>query len=129
MAIDMERLARVYNKIRAARSEATRIYEENDKKLKEQLSILECQMLVGLAESNGQAIRTKAGTIYMELKTIPTGSDWDLFYKWVAKHDAFDALEKRIKTTFITKFMEANGGKLPPGVSVFREYVARVRNS
>jgi hypothetical protein len=51
-----------------------------------------------------------------------------LFYGWIKDNDAFDALERRVKKTFVTEFMETHeGGLPPPGITVSREYVVRVR--
>ena len=45
------------------------------------------------------------------------------------QNDAFDALERRIKKTFVSEYMENNGGAIPPGVSVYRQYAVRVRRN
>ena len=60
---------------------------------------------------------------------IPTGQDWEAFYDWIKEHDAFDALERRIKRTFVSKYMDDNDGAIPPGVNVFRRYTVEVRKN
>jgi hypothetical protein len=127
MDIDYNQIARVYIKMRDKRSDIKKEFEAADKVIKDQMELLEGVMLSALAENGAEGIKTSVGTIYREEKITPTGSDWDTFYEWISQHDAFDALERRIKKTFVTEYMEAHDGSLPPGVSVFREYVARVR--
>lgn len=127
MDVDYNQLASVYLKMRAKRAELTKEYEAKDKGIKEQMEKLEAYMLTAIGENGAEGIKTSVGTIYKELKITPTGSDWESFYEWIAQNNAFDALERRVKKTFISEYMEAHDGGLPPGISVFREYVARVR--
>ena len=86
-------------------------------------------MLAELNDNNGEGIRTAAGTFFRKLEVIPTGQDWEAFYDWIKEHDAFDALERRIKRTFISKYMDDNDGAIPPGVNVFRRYTVEVRKN
>lgn len=125
--IDLDRITRVLLKMRDAREELTRNYEAEKKKIDEQMKTLENVLLNELNTKGLQSFRTSACTVYKEEVLTPTGSDWDAFYRWVAENDGFDFLERRIKRTSIKEYMEANGGAVPPGVSVYREYVARVR--
>ena len=129
--VSMDRLAKVYRKIRDAREANTKEYKERDAKFKNDLTTLEGLMLQELNkisdDSNKASVRTDHGLVYKELKITPTGSDWDRFYKWVAENDAFDFLERRIKAASVKEYMDAHEGGVPPGVSVYREYVARVR--
>lgn len=125
--VDLNRVVKTYVKIREARSAAKHAFEEKDAKLKEQLQTLEGFMLDHMQKTKADSVKTAAGTFFRYEEVTPTGSDWDAFFKWVKKHDAFDALEKRIKKTFIKDYMEEHEGAIPPGVSVYREFVVRVR--
>lgn len=127
--MNINALTKAYVKIRDARTALKRQYDEEDQKLKGKLERLEAEMLRFLQESNLDSAKTESGTFYRQEEITPTGSDWDAFYKWVADNDAFDALERRIKKTFVKEYMETHEGAIPPGVSVYREYVVRVRRS
>jgi adenosine deaminase len=122
-------MTKAYVNLREARHKLKREFEEQDQKLKAKMERLEAEMLKFLQENNTDSVKTQSGTFYRQEEVTPTGSDWDAFYQWVAKNDAFDALERRIKKTFIKEYMEMHDGAIPPGVSVYREYVARVRRS
>ena len=126
---DMNRLTKAYVRIRDARSELKKEWETKDAEFKKKLERIEAEMLRFLNETDQNAAKTDSGTVYRQEEITPTGSDWEAFYSWVKEHDAFDALERRIKKTFIKEYMETNGGGIPPGVSVYREYVARVRRA
>lgn len=125
--MDLGKLVKTYVKIRDARAEKKRAFELEDGQLKEHLAKLEAVLLNHLNTSGSESVRTDEGTFYKQEEIIPTGSDWDALYTWIKDKDAFDALERRIKKTFIKEFMETHEGSLPPGVSVHREYVVRVR--
>lgn len=127
--MDINRLVSTYTKIRDKRAEIKRAYEAEDAVLKEQLAKLEGVMLRQLNDTNSDSVRTEAGTFYRQQDVTPSASDWATFYDWVKQNDAFDALERRIKKTFVTEYMEAHEGAVPPGVSVYRQYVVRVRKN
>jgi hypothetical protein len=129
MGMDINKLVHVYTKIRDKRSEIKRFFEAEDAALKEQLTKLEGVLLKHLNDTNSDSIRTEAGTFYRQQDVTPSASDWSAFYDWIKQNDAFDALERRVKKTFVTEYMEANDGAIPPGVSVFRQYVVRVRKN
>jgi len=127
--MDISTLSKAYVKIRDARGALKKQYEEEDIKLKAKLERLEAEMLRFLQENNTDSVKTVHGTFYRQEEITPTGADWDALYKWIAQNDAFDALERRIKKGFVKEYMETHEGGVPPGVSVYREYVVRVRRS
>ena len=125
--IDTKRVVSAYLKIRDAKTALTRQFEEEKAKLDSKLELLEQTLLKFLNEHKMDSAKAGPATFYKQIEITPAGSDWDRFYKWVVKHDAFEALERRIKKTFIKEYMEANDGAIPPGVTVHREFVVRVR--
>ncbi len=127
--MDITKLVAVHLKIRDARADLKKAYDEADRVLKVKQERLEGELLRFLQDSNTDSVRTEAGTVFRQEDVTPRAEDWDLFYKWIAATDAFDALERRIKKNFIKEHMAAHEGALPPGVSVYREYVVRVRRS
>jgi hypothetical protein len=127
--MDTNALTKTYVKIRDARTALKRKFDEEDGKLKAKLERLEGAMLKFLQESGIDSAKTENGTFYRQEEITPTGSDWDRFYQWIAENDAVDALERRIKKTFVKEYMETHEGAIPPGVTVYREYVVRVRRS
>lgn len=125
--MDLSKIVRTYIKMRDTLTAERRAFEEKEREIKEQMKVLENAMLQQLNTTNVESLRTSEGTVYRTKEIIPSGSDWDAFYAWIAKNNEFEALERRIKRTFIKDYMDANDGALPPGVSVHSEFVARVR--
>jgi hypothetical protein len=124
--VKLDKVAATYVKIRDKRSELKKQYEAEDLKLKDQLETIESFFLNTLQELGVESARTKHGTIYRSLDIKPSCEDWSVFYAWIAENNAFDALERRVKKSFITAFMEDNKDELPPGIAVVKEYIAKV---
>lgn len=127
--MDLARVVKAYTNLRDARTALKREYDEKDAQFKEAQGRLEAHMLDFLQKNNMDSVKTEAGTFYRQEEIKPSASDWTSFYGWIKEHDAFDALEKRVTKTFIKDYMDAHDGGLPPGISVYREYVVRVRRS
>ncbi len=125
--MNVEKLVKAYIKLRDTRTQLSREFDEQDGALKEKQQRLEAELLKYLNMSGVDSMTTPAGTVYKQEEVTPTGSNWESFYEWVAKNNAFDALERRIKKTFVKEYMETHNGGVPPGVSVFREFVVRIR--
>lgn len=127
--MDINKLVKVYTKIRDARKALADTFAKEDSGLKTQQTRIEGELLRFLQESKLDSVRTDSGTFYRQEDITPRGDDWEAFYAWVKEHDAFDALERRIKKTFVKEYMEGHEGAIPPGVTVFREYVVRIRRA
>ena len=127
--MDINALTKAHVRIRDARAALKKTFDAEDGVLKAKQERLEGEMLRILQQGNVDSIKTDSGTFYRQEDITPRGDDWDAFYQWVAANDAFDALERRIKKTFVKEYMETHDGAIPPGVSVYREYVVRVRRS
>lgn len=129
MTLDLNKIVRVYTRIRDARGEKKRAFEAEDSRLKAQQEQLEAVLLKHLIDTESDASRTEAGTFYRQKEVIPSAGDWKAFYDWIKENDAFDFLERRIKRTTVTDYMDENEGALPPGVNTFTRYAVRVRKN
>lgn len=125
--MDMNKVVETYIKIRDARSELKKRFDAQDKEMKAKLGQLEGFMLSFMQDNGMDSVKTGAGTFYRQEEVRPSGSDWDALYRWIGENNAYEALERRVKKGFVTEYMEEHGGGLPPGVSVHREFVVRVR--
>lgn len=126
--MDIGELVEIYQSISAERRKLKREFEDADQKLKGDEESIELAILKFLQDSNINSVRTDFGTAYRQEDIIPTCADWNVFYDWVRKNDAFDALEKRIKKTYVKEMME-NNQPLPDGVNVIRKNVVRIRRT
>lgn len=127
--MDLNQLIRVYIKIRDAKEAASKEASAKDAELKSQLKRIEVALLQHLNENSVESVRTEEGTVFRQEDIMPRADDWAALYDWIKKEDAFDALERRVKKTFVKEYMDSHEGALPPGVSVMREFTVRIRRS
>jgi len=126
-AVPLDKIVKVFLRIRDERADRKKEWEGEDEALREAQETLQSHMLQQMNETGITSFQTKYGTVYRSTSIQPTGSDWDAFYKWVAENDAFDFLERRIKKTSVSDYMEQNKGAVPPGVTVLRKFEVNVR--
>lgn len=126
---DMGQVVDVYLKIRDARAKLKKEYEAADNKLKESLTTLDNFMLGQLIDTGATSVRTEGGTVFRQEEIKPSASDWSAFYDFIRENNCFDALERRVKKEFVKEYMDTHEGRLPPGISVHKEFAVRVRRS
>jgi hypothetical protein len=126
---EMDEIAKAYVALREARRQLKAQFEVEDAKYKQGLEKLEGIMLDHLNRAGAESVRTEHGTFYKQEAMTPSASDWQLVYDWIKENDAWDLLERRVKVGFVKEYQEAHDGALPPGISVYRQYVVRVRKA
>lgn len=125
--IPMDRLAKIYLKIRAAKQGLTQEYEAELSNLEAQEAEIKNAMKTQMLALGSKSIRTDAGTVMLGQKTRYHTQDWGSFKEFVIQHDALDLLEKRIAQSNMAKFLEENPGLVPPGLNSDTEYQISVR--
>jgi len=129
MGVSANKLSEVYLKIRDARSELKARYEEEDKQLAEQMSIIEERLLDICKEQDANSIKTPTGTVIRRVATRYWTNDWDSMYKFIKENDALGLLEQRVHQTHMKQFLEDNPDVFPPGMLVDSKYAITVRRS
>jgi hypothetical protein len=127
--LSLDRLAKIYVKIRDERAKIKSEFDEKDGALKEQMSLLEEEMLNACNKINADSIRTTNGTIIRSIKSRYWTNDWGSMYKFIKDNDAFALLEKRIHQSNMKEFLHENSDLFPAGLNVENEYTIIVRRS
>ena len=112
------------------REEKQRLKKEYDaltKRLDDVMDAMEGKMLKVLVDNKVKHMGTEHGTMYIKKVSKASCSDWHAYRQWMIENDALDGLEKRVTQSFIKDYEENNQGELPPGITVFKENVARIR--
>lgn len=125
--IPLDRLAKIYRKIRSEIATLTQEYDTKVEALKAQQEELKNAMKDMMKTMGVTSVRTAQGTVVLSVKTRYNTQDWDSFKKFVVEHDAVDLLEKRIAQTNMSQFLEENPGLVPPGLNSHAEYDISVR--
>ena len=125
--IPMDKLARVYRKIRARIQQLTQEYESEVENLKAQQDEIKTALKDQLMALGSKSVRTDQGTVILSTKTRYFTQDWDSFKQFVTEHDALDLFERRIHQSNMAKFLEENPSLVPPGLNSDKEYDVSVR--
>jgi hypothetical protein len=125
---NIDKLVQAHQAIKDVRTEKRRAYEAEDALLEADQNKIKTYLLALLNQTGSKSIATEHGTVYRTEKIRPSAADWQVVYEWVmADPDRFELLEKRLKPTFISKYMEENEGAIPPGINLLREFEVSVR--
>lgn len=127
--VPVDRLIKVYLKIRDARTELKEKFEAEDKSLQTQIDLIQEQLLEVCRQNGVDSLKTPYGTAMRKVTTRYWTQDWESMHKFIKDHDALHLLEKRISQTAMKEFLEANPDDHPPGLSSNSEYQITIRRS
>jgi predicted nuclease with TOPRIM domain len=125
--VPLDKLARVYRKIRDKIQVMTKEYETAVEELKAQQAEIKNAMKDQMLALGSSSIKTPEGTIILAQKVRYYTDDWDSFKQFVVEHDALDLFEKRIHQTNMVSFLDDNPGVVPSGLNSMTEYDVSVR--
>jgi hypothetical protein len=126
---NLDKLAEIYIKIRDARAEVKAEFDARDAVLKDQLGLLENEMLDACKDLNASSIRTPHGTIIRSVKSRYWTNDWDSMYTFIEETGAFGLLEKRLHQTNMKDFLAENPDVYPKGLNVEKQFTVVVRRA
>ena len=125
--IPLDKLAKIYRKLRGKITELTQEYDTKVEVLKSQQDEIKNAMKDQMKALGVTSVRTAEGTVVLSVKTRYSTQDWDEFKKFVLEHEALELLEKRIAQTNMALFLEENPGLVPAGLNSMTEYAISVR--
>ncbi len=121
-----DRLIEVYIKIRDKRKELKDAFEEKDDELKDQLQLVENELLRRANEQGVTSFKADSGVAYTTETLKANVADKDAFFDFLREEELFDLMQARVSTRTLQEYMDEHDGKVPPGVNVFREKHVRV---
>ena len=125
--VPMDRLAKVYIKIRDRIGELTKDYESQVEALKAQQDTIASTIKDQLRAMNTLSAKTTYGTVSLVTKTRYIAQDRDAMKTFILEHQAIDLLEMRIAQVNMGKFLADNPGVVPAGLNVMSEVTVSVR--
>lgn len=125
----VEKRVKLYLKTRSAKSAATKAYDDQAAQFDKIMDACQNTMLADADKQGITGFKTPFGTTYADETARYSIADGHAFYEFVKAQADLDFFERRVSSTHVKEWMEANGGLLPPGVSVYRERVMRVRKA
>lgn len=126
-AMTVDRLTRVFVKLRDKRSELAAQFKTEDDVLKEKQEVIKAHLLQHCKDHNVDSVRTSEGMFYRTVKTRYWTSDWDAMSKFVLQHEVPEFFEKRLNQGVVKEFLEENPESVPPGLNIDSKYEITVR--
>lgn len=124
--ITMDRLTRVYIKMRDKLSTLSREFDEAEAAIKAQQSEVTNAMKDIIQKAGGTGMKTSFGTVALKTSTRYYTQDWESMYRFIVDNDAVHLLEKRIAQRNMSEFLESNPGVVPPGLNTMSEITVSV---
>jgi len=125
-AVTMDRLTKVYIKMRDKMSELTRTYETELEDIKAQQAEVAGAMKDIIRTVGGTGMKTQYGTVSLKTNTRFYAQDWDAMGQFIVDNAAPQLLEKRIAQKNMQEFLEQNPGVVPPGLNTMSEITVSV---
>ena len=123
----VDKLVKVYVKIRDKRADLKSEVEKRDEELKEALRVIENELLEVCKETGAESLRTDYGTVTRRVAKRYHTTDWESMYQFIKDNNVLELLEKRIAQSNMSQFLQENPDKLPPGLNVDSRYAVTVR--
>lgn len=127
--VPLEKLTRIYIKMRDKKSEVSQELEEKISKIETDMKAVKTAILQHMKDIGAESLRTEAGTVYRTVRTMYATSDWESMHKFILEHGVPELLEKRIQQTNMKAFLEDNPDLLPPGLNANAEYSVTIKRS
>lgn len=125
-SVTMDRLTRVYIKMRDKLAQLTREYETAEALIKAQQAEVSAAMKDIIQNAGGTGMKTEYGTVALKTSTRYYTQDWEAMYRFLIDNDAVHLLEKRIAQKNMSEFLDSNPGMLPPGLNTMSEITVSV---
>ena len=125
--LPMDKLAKVYRKIRDHIQTITKEHETEVAALKAQQDEIANAMREQMKALGVKSVRTEHGTVTMSMKTRYMSQDWDAFKTFMVENNALDLVERRISQLNMATFLKENPDNIPPGLSSESEYAITVK--
>lgn len=125
--VSVDKLTRIYIKIRDKRAQMSAAFKKEDDELKAQQDKIKRALLDYCKEQDVESVRTNAGLFYRTVKKRYWTSDWEAMHRFILEHEVPEFLSKSLNQTSVKQFLEENPDLLPQGLNVDSEYAISVR--
>lgn len=127
--VPLEKLTRVYIKMREKKAELTKELDDKVAQVDEQMRTVKTAILDHMKDIGAESLRTEAGIVYRTVKTKYATSDWESMNKFILEHGVPELLVKAINQTNMKAFLEEHPDLLPPGLNANSEYSVTIKRS
>lgn len=127
--MSVDRLVKIYIKIRDAKADLVKQQAEEVKKLSDQQDMIATELMRRALDEGVNGFKTEHGTVTIKSNIKASCADWEVFGEFLKDKDPVEYLGKNVKASTIREYMDNNDGELPPGINIFKESAVSVRRS
>lgn len=95
--------------------------------LKREEASLDAEIRAALLDSRLTAAKGKAASFSIHSEIIAQVDDWGALHQWIAEHDAFDLLQKRVSHSTFRELLDT--GKVPDGAHAEKILKSSIRKA
>ena len=121
-AVPLDRLTKIYRKIKTEIDTMTQEYDTKLETLKAQQDEIKFAIKDQMKALGVTTVKTPFGTVSMRTSPRYSTQDWASFKEFILEHSVVDLLEKRIAQGNMRTFLEENPGVVPPGLNSVSEF-------
>ena len=121
-AIPLDKLVKIYRKIKAEIDTLTKEYDTKMEELKAAQDEIKFEIKDQMKALGVTSVKSPYGTVSMRTTTQYSTNDWASFKEFILEHGAVDLLFKRIAQSNMAQFLEENPGVVPPGLNSHTEF-------
>ena len=127
VVVPVDKLVRVYMKMRDERTKIIDKYEAEQEAIDKQMDLVKKALLEYCKTNNVDSVRTKDGLFYRTIERRYWTNNWEAMGKFVLEHGVPELFEKRLHQGNTKAFLEEHPDLLPPGLNVDSEYKLTVK--
>lgn len=125
--VPIDRLTRVFIKMRDKRSAMKKAFDAEYDALGEQMDAVKSLMLDYMQEQKLDSVRTSEGLVYRTVQKRYWTNDWEAMGRFIIDRGLPEFFEKRLNQGVVQQFLEAHPDVIPPGLNTNSEYVVTVK--
>jgi hypothetical protein len=125
--IDVNKLVRVFVKMRDKKAELAAEFKAADDAIQVQMDVVKRALLDYCKDNNVESVRTESGMFYRTVRSKYWTSDWEQMGAFIVEHKCPDLLEKRIHQGNMQTFLQENPDLRPAGLNIDSEYTITVK--
>jgi hypothetical protein len=124
---DINAVVEHYITLRDHKSKLDAEHKARVAELDAQMKNAEAFLLNHLNESGLDRVGVGAGTVFVQVKTMPSIKDKGALIDFIKQTGNVELLQARVSSTAVKEYMEHNDNQLPPGVDVTTSREVTVR--
>ena len=126
---NVDKMVKIYVKMRDAKSALAAKHKEEEDKLEEQMDIVRAAIDEAIVATGGTAIKTEFGTATRVVKRRFWTADKEAFLNYCLDNDAVGMLDIRVAQKNTGEWIDEHPDKIPNGINVEQKYDVVVRRA